>query len=40
VVVGLLLMSLAINRVALPEGAILFGFALGLLDRKGKDLTS
>jgi O-antigen ligase len=37
---GLLLMSLTINRVALPEGAVLFGCALGLLDRKEKDLPS
>jgi hypothetical protein len=33
-IVGLLLMSLTINRIALPEGAILFGFAVGLLDRQ------
>lgn len=39
-VVGLLLMSLMINRVALPEGAILFGVALGLLDRKKRSLPS
>jgi hypothetical protein len=33
VIGGLLLMSLTIDRIAVPEGAVLFGLAVGLLDR-------
>ena len=33
IICGLLLMSLTIDRIAIPEGAVLFGLAVGLLDR-------
>jgi hypothetical protein len=33
---GLLLMSLTVDRIAIPEGAVLFGLAIGLLGRSSE----